>query len=187
MPTFADGKYARECLAIGRMLTGYGELELEMCQVVGAAIGDLDAAIRDIFRMRGEERRIRMAKTNLYKSARSEELLNLAKQFIADMDWCREIRNQYAHCQWLGTAGDPLGFINLEEVAEVIGPTGPLDSYRRDVDLTLLGAQEQFFGYVKTFSWYLAQQFRIQAGGTPKPIWDKPPFFERPQLYSPSV
>jgi len=36
---------------------------------------------------------------------------------MADMDWCRQIRNQYAHCQWYYTAHEGLCFIDLEELA----------------------------------------------------------------------
>ncbi len=46
---------------IGRLLAGYGELELEMCACVAATTGDLDGAIKKLFRMRGENKRIKTA------------------------------------------------------------------------------------------------------------------------------
>ena len=38
MPCFDENQYPEEGLIIGRLLTGYGELELEMCSAIGAAI-----------------------------------------------------------------------------------------------------------------------------------------------------
>jgi hypothetical protein len=38
------------------------------------------------------------------------------------MDWCRQIRNQYAHCQWYWTAHEGLCFVDLEAVAKQVTP-----------------------------------------------------------------
>ena len=56
MPCF--DRFPEEGNMIGRLLAGYGELELELCRCVAVINGDLDAAIRAILRERGEQKRI---------------------------------------------------------------------------------------------------------------------------------
>lgn len=159
---FGDN-HTKAGLVLGRLLTGYGELEFEMTLCVGAAVNDRDLTIRDMYQSRGEFARIRKAKTNLNRAAANQPLRELSARVLDDMDWCREIRNQYAHCQWWGSS-TPLSFINMEEVAEVIGVTGPLEGYKRSLDMQVLTEQEQFFGYVRQCFWHLTGLFEIQAG-----------------------
>jgi hypothetical protein len=49
MPAF--DRFVEEGNIIGRLLAGYGELELEMCACVAAVTNDLDAAIRKLNRL----------------------------------------------------------------------------------------------------------------------------------------
>ena len=60
MPGF--DRFPAEASIIGRLLAGYGELEFELCRCVAAVTIDLDAAIRAMFKDRGEYKRIQTAK-----------------------------------------------------------------------------------------------------------------------------
>ena len=181
MPCFSAGQYEKEGAIIGHLLVGYGELELEMTACVGNAIKSSDDALKAVFGVRGEARRIKLAKANLRLPSKSAKLEPRTAQVLADMEWCKEIRNQYAHCQWYPTNG--LGFINLEEVALVIGPLGQLEKYRHDVHLPLLVSQEEFFGYVKKCFWHLAEQYQNWATQSSSNTFPMPQATARPPKY----
>jgi hypothetical protein len=59
MPCF--NRFPKEGDIIGRLLAGYGELELEMAACVAATTDDLNGAIKRLFGIRGESKRIKIA------------------------------------------------------------------------------------------------------------------------------
>jgi hypothetical protein len=181
MPCFVH--HPEEGMIIGRLLTGYGELELEMCNAVGAALKSKEAAIRAFFNARGEDRRIKMARSNLKKPALAAGLEALSEQVLDDMAWCKEIRNQYAHCQWAGNYGECLGFVNLEDVALLVGDIWPLTAHRLDLNLPLLNEQERFFVYVRNSFWHLAYRFESLADTASSHVWPTPPTVARPRKH----
>jgi hypothetical protein len=61
MPCFKPGQAFDEGTILGRLLTGYGELEVGMCSCLIAVEGMFDRPIRTIFRSRGAESRIKIA------------------------------------------------------------------------------------------------------------------------------
>jgi hypothetical protein len=104
---------------IGRILAGYGELEMELCACVCVATGDLDAAIKALFRLRGEDKRIRRAVAMARDYYTSADLAETFDSVIEDLHWCRQIRNQYAHSQWYYTEAEGLCFVDLEHTARL--------------------------------------------------------------------
>jgi|SRR5579862_3978678 len=176
---FGPGQYEKEGAIVGRLLAGYGELEMEMTVCVGAAVKDLDDAIRAMFSVRGEERRINLAKSNLRIPSTSAGLQMLTKQILSDMEWCKAIRNQYAHCQWYPTRTS-LGFVNLEEVALIVGPLGLLEQYRHNLDHALLLSQEEFFVYVRKCFWHLTERFKNWAQVPASQAFPLPSVIARP-------
>ena len=56
MPAFQ--KFRLEGEIIGRLVVGYGEMELDLCHCIAQGIGDLDMALKAMFRARGETSRI---------------------------------------------------------------------------------------------------------------------------------
>ena len=106
------------------------------------------------------------------------------------MEWCKTIRNQYAHCQWFPTIEGEITFVNLEDVALIVGPTGPLENYKNKLDLELLKNQEAYFAYVRTCFWYMAEEFKSWAlgwtdrvGGSSSQFFSLPPVMARPPLH----
>jgi hypothetical protein len=85
---------------IGSLLAGYGELELEMALCLIAATGQFDSSLQTLFATRGEERSINTADSLMQATYAAASLSAPYKKTISDMQWCRRIRNQYAHCQW---------------------------------------------------------------------------------------
>ena len=108
MPAFATGNAEAEGKIIGNILAGYGDLELEMCQCLAAVNLDIDLSIRLLFQVRGEERRIQTADQIMRVAYTNAGFGKVHCEIIADMDWCRLLRNQFSHSHWYHTATEGL-------------------------------------------------------------------------------
>jgi hypothetical protein len=146
MPCFDRDHAFEEGIVIGRLLAGYGEIELQMCMCLIVVEGILDVPIRTIFGKRGAEERIKIGKRELEPDFGKASLLADLTEATADLDWCRQIRNQYSHCQWYWTAQEGLCFVNLEELAKQPTQILSVMGHRHPVDVPLLQRQEDFFG-----------------------------------------
>jgi hypothetical protein len=104
MPCFTHEQAPQEGMIIGRLMTGYGELELVMCKCLIAVDGIIDLPIRKFFNVRGAAKRIETARQVLAASYSEAGLQALLTEALDDMEWCRQVRNQYAHCQWYWTS-----------------------------------------------------------------------------------
>lgn len=154
MPCFQEGEAAVEALVLARIFAGYGELELSM---VGCALGlrdDLDAPIRQLFKRMPAEARIKEARRLLLPFFERAGMGDALDQALQDLDWCRLIRNQYAHCNWGWNRERGLFFVNLEELALRAEPITQLIIGEHKVDVALLEEQESFFFYVKQCFWH---------------------------------
>jgi hypothetical protein len=104
IPVFVDQRFQAHAQIVGRLLAGYGELELELCRCIAAAGKERtasdrqDAALKEVFTMRGAERRITHAKNKAALAYRNAGVGDEFDATVDAMDYCREIRNQYAHC-----------------------------------------------------------------------------------------
>ena len=75
----------------------------------------------------------------------------------AAMDWCRKLRNTYAHCHWDNSIGDGLWYINLQHAAK----PNNLRRYKWiGVSETALSEQEQYFKYVQDCLMFLVESTR---------------------------
>jgi hypothetical protein len=171
---------------IGRLLAGYGELEREMCDCVVAATNDLDGAIKTLFGVRGEKRRIDMADEMMGTHYDSAGLGPKHQAAIANMHWCREVRNQYAHCQWYYTPEEGLCFIDLEHTAKLLTKILKLTAHRYPIDAALLQRQEDYFHYVRECYWHLAEALRLATGRINKrsTAFQWPPVLARPPKHN---
>ena len=160
MPCFDSDQADAEGRIVGRLLAGYGELELQMCMCLIVAEANIDTPIRDIFSVRGAEKRIEIGenalKTNFSKAGLTTELM----QALSDLDWCRQIRNQYSHCHWYWTAKEGLCFVNLEELAKQPSTITSVTEDRHRIDLALPQKQEEYFWYVKQCFMHLETAYR---------------------------
>jgi hypothetical protein len=189
MPCFQPNQAFCEGIILARIFTGYGELELTMCQCLIEIEGIIDIPIRKIFGKWGAEGRIKLAKNLLLPEFTNANLQVELLETLDDMEWCRRIRNQYAHCSWYWTKQDGLCFANLEELAKQ--PTTILDptSNRHEIDVPLLDAQESFFNYVKESFTHLASAYKAwnRTRSAPRSstyIFAKPPKILRPCLHN---
>jgi hypothetical protein len=181
MPFFNE--FPNEAAIVGRLLTGYGELELELAQCVGAATGDVDAAIRALFVQRWAEARIRTAGKLAEKLYDAAGLGDDYRSTVDDMDCCRLVRNQYAHCHWYPRREDGLGFVNLEDIAKNAPSLWPLDAHRHLVDRNFLEKQEEFFLNVRHWFWYLSGEYKVKVSAIKGHIWVSQPRLPHPALH----
>ena len=114
----AFGRYQKEGMIIGRLLAGYGELEIEMCNCVASVGHNSDDAVKELFGVRGEKRRIEKADSMMRASYLSAGLEPKYVCAIEGIDWCRQVRNQYGHCQWYDTKDEGLCFYKLRRCGE---------------------------------------------------------------------
>jgi hypothetical protein len=91
MPCFELPNQApTEGTLVGRILAGYGELELTMCACLIAIEGQVDLPIRKLFDERGAENRIKLARNILHQIMQKQVFLPICRK-----RWTR----------WTGAAG----------------------------------------------------------------------------------
>lgn len=183
MPCFGVKQAFAEGIIVGRILAGYGELELEMCVCLDAIKGDFDASLRLVFSKRGAEKRIEIADTEMDQEVTKAGLRPLLTETLADMDWCREIRNQYAHCHWYWTE-QGLCFVNLEALAKRPTPIKSPTVGRLSLSLSLLQQQVDYLFYVKECFWNLQHELLKWAGKPSSHSFARPSKILRPILHN---
>lgn len=188
MPSFMDsiGQMRPESAIIGRLLAGYGELEVSMMFCVAILPGnDLDTATKSTFSVRGEKDRIDRAAALLKPDYSAAGFGAELTDTISDMHWCREIRNQFSHCQWISWHRHlGLKFVNLEDVAAMSGTIRKLATASHDVSLSILQDQEAYFNYVMACFSALAQAFKCKVAAKPNRGLPRPAKMARPQKHS---
>jgi hypothetical protein len=178
-------RFAKEGEIIGRLVAGYGELEFELAICLSLVLKDRDTAIRTMFRVRGEEQRIQTADALMRVAFEAAGLQDPYRDLIADLGWCKTLRNRYAHCHWYDLMqGEGLCFIDLEAWAKKNVPF-ELTKYR--LTLPLLEQQEAYFRYVQRCMWYLAQEKQRADGIKVHDLWKLPPRLPRPAPHAGEV
>ena len=161
MPCFTLPNQAiAEGMIIGRLLAGYGELEVTMCSCLIATEGMFDLPVRTLFDEWNAEKRIKIARKCLTADYTKAGLQVELAEALDDMDWCRKVRNQYAHCQWAWTTQEGLWFVNFEELARQPTPITSLTNNKRFLHVPLLMGQEEYFNYVKECFSHLESVYR---------------------------
>jgi hypothetical protein len=104
---------------IGRLVVGYGELEIDLCHCVAAGVNDLDMVVKDMFGRPSASRRIDTAVSIGRDIYVARGLGKLFDEIICEMRHCLAIRNQFAHCHYFhdNNTGN-LAFVNVEELAK---------------------------------------------------------------------
>lgn len=176
-------RYGQEGRIIGRLLAGYSELELELAGCLGTVLQDDDLGLRTVFRIRGEEQRILIADALMRPIFEKEGLVHAYAEMIADLSYCKKIRNQYAHCQWYDMPEFGLCFIQLEDWAK---KSKPYEAQRKKpLDVNLLKKQEHYFRYVQRCQWYLMEAFQDKVGAQPSSqLFPLPKKINRPPLHN---
>jgi hypothetical protein len=183
MPAFA--RFPVEGAIIGRLLSGYGDLEFDLCHCVAMAANDLDMVLKAMFRVRGETQRIDIADAIGRKPYRA---LNLETQFsetVAGAHHCRKIRNQFSHCNWMDDNTGELAFVDLQEIALEHAIVDITALTAQHVTPDLLRQQEEFFGYISDCLAFLNHEAQRMAGRLTSHTFAMPPKMAPPLLRKP--
>jgi hypothetical protein len=184
LPVF--DKFPAEAIFLASLLAGYGDLEVSALNCVAMTGAGLDAALKKMFRERGETKRIGKAEA-LGQAAYKR--LRLSKHFayaLRELAFCLSIRNQYAHCQWYDDNTGNLAFVNLEEIATSNATIFDLKALTtHHVDDVVLQQQEAYFVYVRRWFDYLNWEGQLRAGKVHSHAFSEPQKVVRPPLHSP--
>lgn len=175
--------FPNEAALIGRMLAGYADLEIDLMHCAKAVRGDLDLALKAMFRGRGNKQRIDVADAI---SRQPYVDLNLGTEFdaaIAAVRLCLRIRNLYAHCTWWNDNSGQLAFANLEELAKEKVVVADLHALTVN-HVTVLHLQSQFdyFEYADNMLLGVLQEGNRRAGRPDHPGVVLPPTVAAPAI-----
>jgi hypothetical protein len=164
LPVFQ--KFPTEGEIIGRLVVGYGELEIDLCRCIAASGSNLDKVVRNMFGERGEKRRIGAAAKIGHDIFHSLELDKIFDEVIEEMRCCLNIRNMFAHCNFYDDDTGTLSFVNVEELAEQANVI--IDDLelapKKKITLEVLSRYETYFIYVRTRFDFLNCEARVRAG-----------------------
>lgn len=167
------------------MLTAYAVLEIDLMHCVNAVIHDEDRVLKGMFGIRGEKRRIDFARDFGRDAFARIGIRGDFDQAIEAMDYCRKIRNQYAHCVWWDDNTAQLAFRAVEELAQQEDPVHLRDLVPTHVNVELLSHQLRYFEYADACFIWLIRDSRERQNLPFHPGVHRPDAFPRPALSIP--
>lgn len=180
MPAFS--KAPKEAVVIGRLLAGYGELEYALKQCVAEVVDGSEIALKTLFRCRSEGQRIDVSDALLQPAYAKIGLHNVYADALGALRYCKNLRNQYAHCHWIWYESAGLFFADLQKSAE---GSEPVTHTFHHTDEALLLEQEAFFCFTADLLVYLLNEHRIHAGILKANPHQKPARILKPNPYNP--
>jgi hypothetical protein len=181
LPSF--DRHLKEAAIIGRILAGYGELELLLGQCAGSVIDDQDRALRAIFRIISESARLGVADAIARHGFVQAGLRNEYCDAYGAAKHCLLLRNQYAHCHWADHHSvEGLFFTKLDLAAK--RETG-FDFEWLHVDMQLLELQEAYCANARTALIYLQREYAIRTNQADMSSFPQPQRLTPPPLHNP--
>jgi hypothetical protein len=186
MPVFKS--FQEEGKIVGRLLAGYGELEFRLFGCLAATMDNDADALRIIFGVRRAESRIQRADKQMRGAYRNVGLHADYLEAIADLNWCRLLRNQYAHSHWYEGRTKTnrkfgLSILNLEKSAEA-AVSGPFMTRRDYINIGLLHQQEEYYIYLSDCLLFLEMEYQRLVEKIPGHSYVRPTRMPRPRKYS---
>lgn len=180
MPAF--DRFPAEAKLIGTMIAGYGELEYMLAICVGQALGNQDAGIRTLFRMRTESGRLDALDPILRLRFKETGLEDDYADMLGCMRFCLKVRNNLTHSHWADSMEAGLFFTNVQDAVE---SSESLEHKWRHVDVTILQALHDYFVHTAHHLRYLEYEYRHKVGKGRNHTFLKPTKRERPILHNP--
>jgi hypothetical protein len=147
LPSCLD-THPREAEIIGHLVVRYGELEWALCRVIASLTGDFDAAVKAMYRVRGERSRLMIADALASSRLTAMGLADVFAQTYFAVDQCREIRNSYAHAHWFSVQEQKIGYYDLEKLAKEKGELDLGTMNKSVLSFSILDDQRRYFGEV---------------------------------------
>jgi hypothetical protein len=186
-------RHPEEAEIIGRLVVGFGEIEIAFCttaaktlQIHGASM--YDRVMRSLYTIKVTSARLDVADQLMRPSFEKE---GLAAEYLNTVDMvncCRGLRNQYAHCNWTDNPGEDAGlfFADLQDSAS--SPTGFFSAGEfnfRHIDVPILQEQELYFSNTMEWLNFLDHEIATLQGRLDRHSWPAPSELRRPPFHSP--
>jgi hypothetical protein len=183
MPAFAS--FPNEGAIIGRLLTGYGEIEYLYAMCLASVVEDEDSALRALFILRGERSRLDVSHELMRAAYKKAGLSNKYDPTHTATKFCLTVRNAFSHCLWAHDLSAGLFYVDLEDTAE--RKTFDFRSAHewRHVDLTLLSNIELYFINTSQPLKWVAAEYRVYSGKVRKNTFQWPKGIPQPKLHNP--
>lgn len=178
MPAF--DRFPKECAIIGRLVAGFGELELGWIVCLALSVDGLSAAAEFIDRQRNDYVLVGDAHLKPYY-----EKLGLSEAYgeaIRVFNHCKDIRNKYAHSVWADTNGR-LGFTKFGFIAK--SGVSNQDLGFHPVDLKLLEAQLALFENCQDWLFHLKEEAQANTENRTQILALAPKTMELPPVHNP--
>jgi hypothetical protein len=179
-------RYPQEGHLIGRMVTIYGDMEFDLMNCV-ASVHDLDMALKVMFKPRGETNRVDIADALARSGYDKVGLGTEFSEVIGNFRFCLSVRNQYAHSQWFDAPSVGLGFVDMEDLANSKTHIGQKNLTVYPVDLPLVTAQANYFGYVQDCLRWLPNAYAAKTGRRRSFVLPKPAKVQQPTRHKPGI
>jgi hypothetical protein len=160
---------------VGRIMAGYGELELGLGLVVVTATGQpRDSVLREMFQVRYATTRLNQTRDRglpgIRRLSLEEEYLHVVEQIRE----CMKLRHTFAHCIWADNFKIPetLFYTSLEEAA---AESAGFDYTWRRLDLEVLHAQEAYCVNTRNWLIYLEYEARFRVDERMRNVAPQPP------------
>lgn len=175
--------FPEEQEVLGRILIAYGEIEWALVECLRHILDiEISAAVRILFRVRGEGARMQVADAIARPAFMKIGLGPKWGNAFGAAKVCKDIRNQYAHCHWRVLDDGFLRFMNLDDEAGTVAE-GAIKAKLIALNLDLLRSQDQYFGYALDWLYYLAEEYRKRAGRSSSHALTEPKSIAAPLLY----
>ncbi len=142
-PAFLN--YPEEEALVGQMLLGYSDIVISLLIVSGEAMKQKFVLLEATHKLQSESQRIRIASTMARGAIEKLGLEQDYSEAVSAVNYCKDIRNNYAHCLW-GLQNGGLAYTSVEKDSFTHAMK---DFIWYPVDKTLLEKQKLFFVYTK--------------------------------------
>lgn len=154
-------KHPREWDLIGKLILSYGELEFMLLDLLRAALGDdLMTAVRTLYRLRSEANRLSIADALVRHRMTEHDMLQEYLDAHSAMFASKNIRNRYAHGQFISDRGY-LWVGDLDEAAKATGTQAQIKF--KSLPLPHLEWEFDYFAYTEHALMYATNQLRIKT------------------------
>jgi hypothetical protein len=177
-------RFTAEAAAVGRLLLGYSNLEIDLMNCIQMACGgNLNAVLKPMYSARGESKRINRAEALGLPHFSQRHLTPHFQHAKAVLRRCLQIRNQYAHWALWDDNSGKLAFADLESLGKLKRPVNDLRKLRTfHVNAALLAEQEAYYIYFDRYISWLNFEIRMRSGALRRNILPKPKRIKRPRL-----
>jgi hypothetical protein len=160
-------RFPDEAAIVGRMVVGFGELEVMTCRVAAKASSHPDHVLKMLYSLRSTSARVSSARLLMEPHYAAASLAAAQNITLDAVTFCLKLRNQYAHCNWTDYQSDPkagLFFADLQDSAS----REDWFTHWKHIDVPLLTIQEAFFGDVRSALLFLEADLEHLRKGWPR-------------------